>query len=130
MRKGGAAASAGILKPVEFNTNKENSDFMDDSKGLSYFFLGLGVGVAVGLLFAPQSGEDTRGLIKSKAQEGGDYLKKRGEEVKESATEALDKGRDLVGRQRDQLNAAIDAGKQAYREAVSSTPGRSAAETL
>jgi len=103
---------------------------MDDSKGLSYFFLGLGVGVAVGLLFAPQSGEQTRGLIKDKAQEGGDYLKRRGEEVKDSAAEALDKGRDLVGRQRDQLNAAIDAGKQAYREAVSSMPGRGAAETL
>lgn len=103
---------------------------MDDSKGLSYFFLGLGVGVAVGLLFAPQSGEETRGLIKNKAQEGGDYLKRRGEEVRESATEALDRGRDLVSRQRDQLTAAIDAGKQAYREAVSSTPGRGAAETL
>ena len=103
---------------------------MDDSKGLSYFFLGLGVGVAVGLLFAPQSGEETRGYIKDKAQEGGDYLKKRGEEVRDSANDALDKGRDLVGRQRDQLNAAIDAGKQAYREAVSSMPGRGAAETL
>ncbi len=103
---------------------------MDDSKGLSYFFLGLGVGVAVGLLFAPQSGEETRGLIKSKAQEGGDYLKRRGEEVRDTASDALDRGRDLVSRQRDQLSAAIDAGKQAYREAVSSTPGRGAAETL
>lgn len=104
---------------------------MDDSKGLSYFFLGMGVGVAVGLLFAPQSGEETRGLIKSKAQEGGDLIKKRGEELRDNAAEAIDKGRDLVKTQREQLNAALDAGKQAYRDAVSSTPGRSSAtETL
>jgi len=39
---------------------------MDDSKGLSYFLLGLGVGVAVGIVFAPQSGEETRGLLRSR----------------------------------------------------------------
>jgi len=33
-----------------------------------------GVGVAVGMIFAPQSGAETRGLIKSKANESGDYL--------------------------------------------------------
>ena len=34
---------------------------MDDSKGLAYFFLGVGIGVAVGMIFAPQSGAETRG---------------------------------------------------------------------
>ena len=29
---------------------------MSEGKGLSYFFLGLGVGVAVGIIFAPKSG--------------------------------------------------------------------------
>ena len=92
---------------------------MDDSRGLSYFFLGLGVGVAVGILFAPQSGEETRGLIKSKAQEGGDYLKRRSGEIRDQASELVDRGRGVVSRQKEQLSAAIDAGKQAYREAVS-----------
>lgn len=40
---------------------------MDEDKKLSYFFLGVGIGVAVGLLFAPKSGEETRELIRSKA---------------------------------------------------------------
>ena len=92
---------------------------MDDSKGLSYFLLGLGLGVAVGVLFAPQSGEETRGLIKSKAGEGGEYIKRRGEELRGSASEVVDKGRSVLSSQRDQLRAAVDAGKQAYREAVS-----------
>ena len=93
---------------------------MEDDSKLGYFFLGLGVGVAVGLLFAPNSGEETRALIKNKALEGSDYLKRRGEELKESAGEMIDKGRDAVTRQKDQLSAAVQAGKQAYREAVSS----------
>jgi gas vesicle protein len=101
---------------------------MDDSKGLSYFFLGLGIGVAVGILFAPQSGEETRGLIKSRALDGQDYLKRRSEELKDSASDLIDKSKDAVARQKDQLSAALDAGKQAYREAVSN-PNR-AAENL
>ena len=48
---------------------------MDDSKALSCFLLGLGIGVAVGIVFAPASGEETRGRIRSRALEGGDYLK-------------------------------------------------------
>ena len=94
---------------------------MDDSRGLSYFFLGLGVGVAVGILFAPQSGEETRGLIKSKAQEGGEYVKRRTGDIKESASDLVDRGRTVVNKQKEQLSAAIDAGKQAYRDAVSGT---------
>ena len=43
---------------------------MDDDKRLSYFFLGLGLGVAVGMLFAPKSGEETREFLKQKADEG------------------------------------------------------------
>lgn len=32
---------------------------MEDDNRISYFFLGLGLGVAVGVLFAPKSGEET-----------------------------------------------------------------------
>lgn len=100
---------------------------MDENKGLSYFFLGVGVGVAVGLLFAPKSGEETRGLIKGKVGEGTDYIKRRGEEIKDQASTYVDKGKDIVRSQREQLSAAVDAGKQAYRETVGGpferTPG-------
>jgi gas vesicle protein len=92
---------------------------MDDSKGLSYFMLGLGIGVAVGIVFAPQSGQDTRGLIKSKALESGDYVKRRTEELRETAEELVEKGKTAIKTQKEQLAAAVDAGKQAYRESVS-----------
>ena len=90
-----------------------------DKNGLSSFLLGLGVGVAIGMLFAPKSGEETRQLIKDKAGEGGEYLKQRGSELKENAAGWADKGREAMNRQREHLNDAMEAGKQAYRDAVS-----------
>ena len=90
-----------------------------DKNGLSSFLLGLGVGVAIGMLFAPKSGEETRELIKNKAGEGSDYLKQRGSELKDTASGWVDKGRDAVGKQKENLNEAMEAGKQAYRDAVS-----------
>jgi len=90
-----------------------------DKNGLSSFLLGLGVGVAIGMLFAPKSGEETRQLIKEKAGEGGEYLKQRGSEIKDTASGWVDKGREAMNRQRENLNDAMEAGKQAYRDAVS-----------
>src|SRR6476646_7619188 len=98
---------------------------MDDDNNLSYFFLGLGLGVAAGILFAPKAGPETRDLIKAKAGESTDYLKKRSGELKDSASDLVDKGKSLLNRQKDQLNDAVQAGKQAYREAVGSPAERS-----
>jgi gas vesicle protein len=89
-----------------------------DKNGLSSFLLGLGVGVGIGMLFAPKSGQETRDMLKNKAGEGGDYLKQRGNEFKQSASEWVDKGKEALGRQRDHLVDAVEAGKQAYRDTI------------
>jgi gas vesicle protein len=86
--------------------------------GLANFFLGLGIGVGVGLLFAPKSGEETRDILLSKADEGKEYLKRQASGLRETAGEMVDKGRDVINRQKDTLGDAIEAGKQAYREKV------------
>ena len=95
-----------------------------DKNGLSSFLLGLGVGVGIGMLFAPKSGEDTRKIIKDKAGEGTDYVKQRSSEIKQTATEWVEKGKDALGRQKetisDAVSDAVQAGKQAYRDSVSS----------
>jgi gas vesicle protein len=92
---------------------------MEDDNKLSYFFLGLGLGVAVGVLFAPKSGIETREFIRDKANEGVDYVKRRGDDLRETATETIDRTKEKLRRQKDNLAAAVDAGKQAYREASS-----------
>ena len=92
-----------------------------DTKGLSSFLLGLGAGVAIGMLFAPKSGQETRELIKNKAGEGTDFLKQRGTS-EQTATEWVDKGKEALGKQKDNIADAMEAGRQAYREAVTPQP--------
>jgi len=92
-----------------------------DRKGLSSFLLGLGVGVGIGMLFAPKSGRETRQLIKDKAGEGTEYLKQRGNDMKQTASEWVDKGKDAINRQKDNLSDAMEAGRQAYRDVVGRT---------
>jgi gas vesicle protein len=91
---------------------------MEDDNKLSYFFLGLGLGVAVGVLFAPKSGSETRELLRSKANEGVDNVKRKTVELRETATEAIDRSKETLKRHKENLASAVEAGKQAYREAV------------
>lgn len=91
---------------------------MEDDNRLSYFFLGLGVGVAIGVLFAPQSGAETRQLIRDRADEGRDYLRRRGQELREHADDYVERGKSAIQRQKESLSAAMDAGRSAYREAA------------
>ena len=93
-----------------------------DRNGLSAFLLGLGVGVGIGILFAPKSGEETREYLRNKASEGGDLLKQRGAELKQTASEWVDKSKDALNRQKDNLSDAVEAGKQAWRDARTPHP--------
>jgi len=87
-----------------------------DKNGLSAFLLGLGVGVGIGILFAPKSGEETREYIRNKASEGGDLLKQRSADLKQTAAEWVDKSKETLNRQKENLADAVEAGKQAWRE--------------
>ena len=82
----------------------------------AYFIAGMGIGALLALLFAPRSGEETRELIAQKATEGREYVATKGKEFRRQAEELVDKGKDLVNQQKEQLQAALEAGKQAYHE--------------
>ncbi len=112
---------------------------MEERSGFGYFLLGLGLGVAAGVLWAPRTGEETRQLLadkagegadylKSRAQEGTDYLRQRTGDLKDSASDLYEKGKSTVSRQKGNLNAAVEAGKQAYRDAVSDASAATAPE--
>jgi len=81
-----------------------------------YLMLGAAIGAAVALLFAPRSGIETRKLIVSKAKEGADLITARTKSVAGKTSEYVERGKEILQQQRDSLAAAIDAGKQAYRE--------------
>jgi len=83
---------------------------------LGFFLPGLGIGAVIALLFAPRSGKETRDLIVQKAEEGRDYVVTKSEELRKQAEDAVEKGKDLVNKQKEMLSAALEAGKQAYQE--------------
>ena len=119
--------------------------------GLGWFLAGLGVGALVGVLYAPKSGTETRAdlmqgaadaqkkaseyaqqgvdkandYVEQGKQVAGDYVDK-GKEYYEKGrsqwTEYVEKGKGLVANQQDAVQAAIDAGKDAYASKTQDQP--------
>lgn len=92
-----------------------------------YFLVGGFVGAAVGLLFAPKSGTDTRRLLEEryreeterltqKAREGRERVSQRTREAANVVTDRIEKGKDVFIRQKEQFLAAVEAGKEAYQD--------------
>jgi gas vesicle protein len=79
----------------------------------SAFAIGLGVGAIVGMMWAPQSGEETRAMLREKTQGGIDEAVAQGKKVARKAQRAADNTREFV-------NDAVDAGQSAYRAARNS----------
>jgi gas vesicle protein len=90
---------------------------MGDNTGskVSYFLVGLGIGALIGILFAPKSGEETREYLAQKADEGREFAQRKARELRERAEDLLERSKEVVTRQKDQLNAAVDAGREAYQ---------------
>ena len=91
---------------------------MSDNVGskISYFLVGLGIGSLLGILFAPKSGEETREYLASKADEGREYAQRKARELRERAEDLIERSKEIMARQKDSITAAVDAGKEAYRE--------------
>ncbi len=87
----------------------------NDGSKFIYFLAGLGIGALVGVLFAPQSGEQTRDMIAGKAEESREYLLQKSRGLREQATGYVERGKGVLAEQREHLAAAVEAGKQAYR---------------
>jgi len=103
---------------------------MTSNSGLC-FLTGLAAGVAVGFLFAPQTGEATRDLIGRKADEGksalkeqGLRLKKQAKEMRSRATDLVEQGKDALNEEKERLEFAVDAGVTAYETGPAFTSSR------
>jgi gas vesicle protein len=83
----------------------------------SAFAVGVGVGTALGILFAPKAGEDLRSDLAGNAREGLDQAVSKG---REWAGRAQKVAGDAVDQAKSQVRDAVDEGGQAYREARNS----------
>lgn len=64
--------------------------------GLGLLTTGLGIGAAMGLLYAPQSGRRTRKLISRAAEDGADFVAERSREIRKQAEDAFERGKVLA----------------------------------
>ncbi|HUK91356.1 MAG TPA: YtxH domain-containing protein [Blastocatellia bacterium] len=117
---------------------------MDEHEGgsaaekLTFLLIGAGIGATLALLFAPKSGRELRDDIADVTRKGVDVAGERVKKASGTASELYETGRTRVGalyetareraaqsadyvsdaasRQKEQIAAAIEAGKQAYQE--------------
>jgi gas vesicle protein len=92
------------------------------SNEFAYFGIGAALGAAAAVLLVPKSGPETRRLLRSKAEDGTDYLASRAADARDTASQAINRGKKTIKQNAENLSAAVDAGVQTYREAVQTTP--------
>ena len=80
------------------------------------FLMGFGIGLTVGILFAPKSGAETRDYLGSRASEGADYLSQHSQQFKDSASDLLERGKQAVMSQKEKMTGnAPSSGEQAFQ---------------
>jgi gas vesicle protein len=84
------------------------------AQSIAGFAVGLGVGVALGVLFAPMSGEDLRNYVSDSAD---DAIGGAADQARRLTRRAKDAAIDTIGRATDRLTDAADAGAKAYEQA-------------
>jgi gas vesicle protein len=83
----------------------------DESRKSLHFVLGLGIGIGLALLFAPQSGQETREWLVAMTEDNARNLKRKGRRL---AFETID----LIDQSEIALNRAMRTGKRTLRSAV------------
>jgi len=84
---------------------------MKNGNVFSAFLIGFVVGAGVALLFAPQSGEETREWI-------SDNARKSYKEASRAVEDAVDRGTEAVQRGRDLVNDTATAARKVYDKAA------------
>ena len=116
-------------------SREDNSSATDK---LTFLLIGAGIGATLALLFAPKKGSELRSDIADYTKKGLDAANEGARQIGSRAGEVYETGRERVGevygtarekvvqsadvvtdvasRQKEQIAAAIEAGKQAYLE--------------
>jgi gas vesicle protein len=74
------------------------------------FLLGISVGAAVALLYAPRTGYRTRALIAAKAKQGKRLIEEQGEQLRDQA----ERGKEAILRATEGLKSTLDAGRKVF----------------
>jgi gas vesicle protein len=80
------------------------------------FLLGGVVGAGLALLFAPQSGLETRQKIKDLTDDVKDKTTEYVKQAREKAASVVDDGKGYYDEKKSILKSAVEAGKEAYEK--------------
>jgi len=83
----------------------------NEGGNLAWFLMGVALGAACALLYAPKSGRDTRDYLSQKAQDAGDTITGTSRDIYERGKEVYDKGKQVV----DDAAALFDRGRKLAR---------------
>jgi gas vesicle protein len=90
---------------------------MSDTKDTFFaFLLGGIVGVAIGILYAPKSGKETRKSIKRLSEDIVDNVNDFSEDITKAGKRIYEEGREKVLSGKDKINEVFDAGKKAFEK--------------
>ena len=95
----------------------------DNGEKLIWFLAGAAVGSAVALLYAPQSGADTRKYIGDKTREGGQAIAETSKDMYERGRDLYERGRQLADEAADMLErgrAIVEKAAEAAKEELKS----------
>jgi gas vesicle protein len=84
----------------------------DSGRLVTSFFVGLGIGAGLALLFAPQSGRDTREWIGERSEDEMRRLRKKGRRSVQNLQDFIEKGEDRLSRAEKTLTRAVTTGKE------------------
>jgi gas vesicle protein len=94
---------------------------MSTSEKFLYLIAGTGIGAALGILFAPGAGSETRKSVVSQAHRGMDLISEKVEEGRKFVNErggAAGTVRNMVDRGKQQVNDTLDSVRSRFSEAV------------
>lgn len=99
-------------------------DESDSSSGIAAFLLGAAIGAGLALVFAPQTGAETRRTIRRNAKKAGEATRRAGEKVSDALAQAkadletrIDSAKSSLDLKKVQVSRAVDAGREAAKAA-------------
>ena len=94
------------------------------SDKLIYLGAGCGIGLVLGLLFAPRSGQEIRHTLTSKVDDLANKFQEKvqhtgiAETTGQNWRNVVDKGKNIANIGRSRLNESIETGKRKYSESI------------
>lgn len=80
------------------------------------FIIGGLIGVALGILYAPKSGKETREEIRRSSEELLDKAKEQFEELSQKVEKLAGREKELLAEKKEKVKKALDAGVEAFKQ--------------